>query len=171
MALSTNVTNLATRIATEIKTVRAELAAKTGDLSTLTTTAKSSLVAAVNELVGLIAEASGIDDGTTSTGSSWSSSKTSDEINAAVQAMRDNLVNGAPTALDTLSELATALSDNDSDIAAVITALDNRVRFDATQALTGSQQAQARTNIGAASATDLGDPNADYVATFVAGLA
>lgn len=171
MALSTNVQNLATRIATEIKAVRAELAASTGDLATLTTTAKSSLVAAVNELAGLIASASGIDDGSTSTSSSWSSSKTADEINSAVQSAVTALVNGAPTALDTLKEIADALAQDDSEIAALLTGLDNRVRFDAAQTLTGPQQAQARSNIGAAAAADLGDPNADFVATFVAGLA
>lgn len=50
MSLATNVTNLATRVATEIKSVRTLVNGNAADLSALTTTAKSNLVVALNEL-------------------------------------------------------------------------------------------------------------------------
>lgn len=170
MSLSTNITDVVQRIATEHKAIRTLVNGNAGDLSALTTTAKSNLVVALNELAAQIASASGIDDGAISTSSSWSSSKTVDEVTARIQAAITALVAGAPTALDTLNELAAALTDADSDIAALVTSIDNRVRYDAAQTLTAPQQAQARTNIGAASAADVGDTAANYVATFEAGL-
>ncbi|MFE7745357.1 hypothetical protein [Nocardia sp. NPDC057455] len=50
MSLVTQVSDLATRIGTEIKAVRSEVATKTGNLASLTTTDKSNLVAAINEV-------------------------------------------------------------------------------------------------------------------------
>ena len=51
MSLASNVTDLATRIATEFKAVRTLISGTgTGDISGLTTTAKTSLVAAINEV-------------------------------------------------------------------------------------------------------------------------
>lgn len=50
MSLVTQLSDLATRIGTEIKAVRTETAATTGSLASLTTTDKASLVAAINEV-------------------------------------------------------------------------------------------------------------------------
>ena len=50
MSLSTNVSNLATRIATEVKAIRTLVNGNVADLSALDTTAKSNLVLAINEL-------------------------------------------------------------------------------------------------------------------------
>lgn len=156
MSLATNVQDLATRVATEAKALRTLINGNGPDLSTLTTTSKSSLVAAVNELVAAVAalgSAEGgatIADGAPATGSVWSSSKTNSEISAAVAA----LVGGAPGALDTLAELATALSGDAGFATTVTTALGNRVRTDtAAQGLNATLQGNARTNIGAAAAT------------------
>lgn len=52
MSLATNITNLATRVATEVKGIRTLLNGNLADLSALDTTAKTHLVAAINELVG-----------------------------------------------------------------------------------------------------------------------
>ncbi len=52
MSLQTNLSNLVTRIATEFKTVKSKISGNTnGDLSGLTTTTKTSILAAINELV------------------------------------------------------------------------------------------------------------------------
>lgn len=52
MSLQTQIESLATRIATEFKTVKSKIAGNTsGDLSGLTTTVKTSILAAINELV------------------------------------------------------------------------------------------------------------------------
>lgn len=50
MSLATNVSDLATRIATEAKALRTLINGNAADLSALTTTAKTNLVAAINEL-------------------------------------------------------------------------------------------------------------------------
>lgn len=149
MSLSTNITNLATRTGTEFKAIRTLINGNAADLSDLTTTQKANLVAALNwlhaEVQALAGDAAGINDETTSTSSTWSSTKISTEISDAI----DALVAGAPDALDTLQELAEALQNNEGEIESILTGLNNRVRFDAAQSLTGPQQAQARSNIGA----------------------
>ncbi len=164
MSLEATLSNLVTRLATERNNHKNQM----GDLPSLSTTAKSSLVLAINELKTLIDNTTGIDDAATALGSTWSSTKIIGEINAA----RDALLNGAPGALDTLNELATALTDNDGDIATILTAQSKRVRTDtATQGLSATEQGNARTNIGAVSTTDIGNPDVDLVALFEAGLA
>jgi hypothetical protein len=189
MSLQTNLTNLATRVATECKSIRAALAASTGTLSSLTTTAKSNLVAAINELdadlAALSATAAGINDATTTTTSTWSSSKTNTAINAlvadasasgaantwsidkiktSIAAAKSELVNGAGAALDTLLELSAALGNDANFASTTATSLGNRIRVDAVQSFTAPQKAQACANIG------VGDPETDFVTTFEAGL-
>lgn len=198
MSLSTNVTDLATRVATEIKANKTLLNGNAADNSALTTTAKTNLVAAINEVAAASAGAAGIDDATITTTSTWSSSKTNSSINTAVAtkpsindaaaqtttvwsgSKTDSeigtrvsaLVDAAPGTLDTLNELAAALGDDPNFATTINTALGNRVRYDAAQTLTGPQQVQARANIDAASATDVGPtaPATSYVASFNAGL-
>lgn len=149
MSLSTNIQNLAVAMGTEVKATRVLLNGNAADLSGLTTTQKTNLVAAINwlhsELNAVAGGAAGINDASTSTNTTWSSSKTNAEISAAVAA----LVDGAPGALDTIKELADALGGQSGAITAIETALANRVRYDAVQTLTGPQQTQARANIGA----------------------
>lgn len=145
MSLVTNLQDLATRIATEVKTLRTLVNGNALDNSALITTSKTNLVAAINEVAAAAANASGISDTGTSTTTAWSSSKTNTEIQNKVAAVVDS----APGTLDTLNELAAALGDDPNFAASISTALGNRVRFDAVQALTGPQQVQARANIGA----------------------
>lgn len=151
MSLSTNVTNLATRVATECKSIRTLLNGNAADLSGLSTTAKTNLVAAINELKAEVAAAAAsggasINDAAISTTTTYSSNKIEQEIAEAVAA----LVNGSPAALDTLAELATALGNDPNAITSINTALGNRVRFDAAQTLTAPQKSQALANIAAA---------------------
>lgn len=58
MALTTEVSDLATAVGTEIKDVRSDFAGVTGSLASLDTTDKATLVAAINEVLG-VAEAGG----------------------------------------------------------------------------------------------------------------
>lgn len=149
----------------------ARVVAVTGDKSTLTTTAKNTIVAAINELDAAIdqlaGEAGAIDDASTDTDTTWSSTKTATEIANAVAA----LAGTAPATLDTLGEISDALGDNPNAITEILTALGNRVRFDAAQTLTAPQKAQAIANIGAVSAADIGNTDYDYVADIEAALA
>lgn len=171
MSLVTNLTNLATRVATEAKALRTLVNGNAADLSALTTSAKSNLVAAVNELkaaINALGTPATINDAATNTTQTWSSDKISDEITAALNAAID----GAPGALDTLNELAAALGDDANFASTVTTGLSNRVRTDTNaQGLTGTEKTNARTNIDAASATDVGDTTTNFVTTFEAGLA
>ena len=167
MTLEARVVALAQAIGTDVKTLNKAV----GSLGSLTTTAKSSLVAAINEIAQAAASATGIDDGVTSGASTWSSSKINSEISGAIS----GLVGGAGAALDTLKELADALGNDPSFAATIATQIANRVRFDAAQVLTSPQQAQARGNIGAAAAADvsslltgLGAYDRDYAADYAA---
>ncbi|SHH06484.1 hypothetical protein [Bradyrhizobium erythrophlei] len=71
------------------------------------------------------------------------------EVDAEVNAKVAGLVNSAPSTLDTLQELASALG-NDANFSTTVTAsLGNRVRVDTNaQGLTAAQQLNARTNLG-----------------------
>ena len=161
--LQARITDLATRMATECKSLRTLINANSSDLSALTTTQKASLVAAINELKTAL-DALGtpitISDSTSSTTQVWSSSKVASEITAAKNA----LTNGATAALDTLSELAAALGNDANFASTVTTALGYRLRFDTAQTLTTGQKTQACANLG------VGEPDTDFVTTFNSGL-
>lgn len=177
MSLETRIVSLAQAIGTDIKT----LGTAQGSLSALSTTTKTSLVAAINELVTMIGSAGAeINDaaGNGSTTVTWSADKIFDSIEAAKAAVKSELIDGAGAALDTLNELAAALNDDPSFATTIAGEIANRVRFDAAQTLTSPQQSQARTNIGAAAASDvsgliagLGAYDRDYAADYTAAKA
>ena len=161
--LQARITDLATRMATECKSLRTLINTNASDLSALTTTQKGSLVAAINELktaIDSVGSSITISDATTSTTQVWSSTK----VASAIQTAKDELTNGASSALDTLAELAAALG-NDADFASTVTtSLGYRLRYDAAQTLTAAQKTQACSNIG------VGEPDTDFVTTFNSGL-
>jgi hypothetical protein len=168
--LVTRLKDLATRIATEVKSVRTLVNGNAADLSGLSTTAKTNLVAAVNEVSAAVAQANAgtaalISDTTSGATKTWSSQKIGLEIAAQTKAVKDQLTNGASAALDTLSELAAALGNDANFAATTSAALASRVRFDAAQTLTAAQKTQAGANIG------IGEPDTDFVAVFTAALA
>lgn len=160
--LETNLKNAFTRVATECKALRTLVNGNTSDLSSLTTTNKASLVAAVNELKAALDSVGGvaINDAATNTTDTWSSSK----INTQITSVLNGVLDGAPDALNTLNELAAAIGDDASFTSTITTALGNRVRYDAAQTLTAGQITQACANIG------IGEPDTDFVTTFNAGL-
>lgn len=177
MSLATRIIALAQAVGADVKA----LTATQGSLSALNTTTKTSLVAAINELRTLVGSAGAVIDdnaGNGNTAVTWSADKIFDSIEAAKLAVKNDLVNGAGAALDTLSELAAALGNDPSFAATVAGEIANRVRFDAAQTLTTPQQAQARSNIGAAAASDvsalqtgLGAYDRDYAADYTAAKA
>lgn len=95
-------------------------------------------------------------DNVSATTSTWSSSKIASEITTAVQALRTQLVGNAGDALDTIYELAQALTNNSNYISTILSELAQAVKF-VPQTLTAAQAQQARTNILAASADLLGN--------------
>ena len=172
MSLETRIVALAQAIGTDVKA----LTAAQGNLASLNTTTKTNLVAAINELITMIGSAgASIDDGAGNgnTGATWSADKIFDSIEAAKTAVKDEILGGAGAALDTLNELAAALGNDPSFATTIAAEVANRVRYDAAQTLTSPQQAQARANIGAASAADvsglvtgLGSYDRDYAADY-----
>lgn len=174
--LVTRLQDLATRVATECKAIRTLLSNNTADLSALATTAKTNLVAAINELKdGLDDAVAGggavIDDGeSSSTTETWSITKIASEIADAASAVQAAILNGAGSAYDTLAELQALLEADDSAIAGINAALGNRLKFDAAQTLTTGQKAQGNANLGAAALADTGTLDTNFVTTFEAGL-
>jgi hypothetical protein len=176
--LTVRLQDLATRVATECKSIRTLLDGNAADLTALTTTAKTNLVAAINEVKALcdsLAASGGAtinDAATTSTTQTWSIDKIASELTDTAAAVKNEILNGAGAAYDTLAELQALLEGDAADITAINTALGNRVRTDtATQGLTTLQQSNARANIGAdITSTEIGNPDTDLVSTFEAGL-
>lgn len=172
---SDNLSLIFTRLGVDYKA----LETKIGNLTALTTTEKTNLVAAINELHSAInainnqvANASAINDTTTSTTTSWSSSKTSTELQKVaddavlkIQQLKDDLLGGASSAFDTFKELQDMFNNDASYASKVADALAKRVRVDAAQTFTVDEQKQACANIG------IGDPTVDYVAIYNAAKA
>lgn len=100
----------------------------------------------------LLANGSVIDLTIESQGINSNDSDTKVPSNAAVKDAIDtavtNLVNGAPTALDTLNELAAALGDDAAFSTTITTALGNRLKFDSSQTLSSAEKTQILTNLG-----------------------
>ena len=173
MTLEQRLILLAQAIGADIKALKIDQ----GALTDLDTTTKTSLVAAVNELKGIVDGLSGggavINDaaGDGDTTVTWSADRIFDAIAAASAALKNELTNGAGAALDTLAELANALGNDPSFAATIAGEIANRVRYDAAQTLTAPQQAQARANIGALGAVEIGNPDHDFVADYTAAKA
>lgn len=167
MSLTSQVSTLSTRIGTEFKTVRAALGANTA----LTTTDKSTLVAAINEIDASLSGAGAtINDSAASGTSVYSSTKTQSVADAAALAAKSDVLGGAGAAFDTLGELQALMQADDTETTGILTALGLRLRFDAAQALTAAQKTQAQTNMDAASGTGVGNTETDFVAVFDAAL-
>jgi len=157
MSLQTRITELAQGIAADIKSLKAVQ----GNLNALNTTAKASLVAAINEVLQL-AQAAGsssgatINDAETSAGSTFSSSK----ITTLLAELKNQILGGASAAYDTLQEIEAKLGSDDTALANLLTAVGNRISFADAQSLTAAQQLQACTNLG------IGDPTTDFLAAY-----
>lgn len=162
MSLATRIESLVIRVAQEFNDVRA----KAGNLASLTTTDKSNLVAAINELKAAVVSSAVIDDAHVAATTTYSSNK----IVSLLDALKTEILGGADAAYDTLVEIQQLLQNGTSGLDALLTAVNNRVRFDAVQTLTVPEQAQARSNIGAVAASDVGNTDTDFVAVFVGAL-
>ena len=158
----------ATEVGTQIKGLRTLM----GLLSNLTTTDKTNLIAAINEVNAKTAGAGAqIDDATARTTTVYSSSRTEARITEATTALKSDILGGAGPTVDTLKEIADILASSGSDVAALTTALSKRVSFDAAQTLTAPEKVQVNTNIGSVSLAQFGDPAATYRDVFLAALA
>ena len=163
MSLQTQIQSFVLRAAQEFNTVYAKI----GSLASLSTTDKSSLVSAINELKSAVNASTSVNDGAITTTTTYSSSK----IVGLLDALKSEILGGADAAYDTLLEIQQAIQTGETAASALLEAINKRVRYDAAQALTVPEQAQARSNIGAVAASDVGDTNFNFVAAFEAALA
>ncbi len=109
-----------------------------------------------------LSSATVIDDANVATTSTYSSSK----IVTLLDALKAEILGGADAAYDNLVEIQQLLQNGTSGLDALLAAVNNRVRFDSAQTLTAPEQAQARSNIGAVAASDVGNTDTDFVAVF-----
>ena len=174
--LQVRLTDLATRISTEVKALRTLLNGNAADNSALVTTTKTNLVAAINEVkqqANSLAASGGatINDASVSSATqTYSINKIITSIAEARAAVKAEILGGAGAAFDTLNELKTLLDDAETDLSSLTTALGNRLRFDAAQTLTAAQKIQVNANAGSVSLADAGNPDTNLVAVFEAGL-
>ena len=166
---SKQINDLAIRVGKECRLIYAKIGK-----SALTTTEKTTLIGAINELDAAVKSNDGdistinsaltalqtklngiIDDTSASTTKVYSSSKVESKITAAKQEVKDDLLGGAGAAYDTLKELADLIETNKTAIEALQTIAAGHVKYDAAQVLTNEQKAQARTNIGAVAASEI----------------
>lgn len=142
------------QITTLLKQVNNTLKGNQGDLTKLSTTDKTSLVNALNELKATIGNQTLLNDSQNTAANTWSATKISTEITKAI----NNLINGADTSSDTLKELA-------DKIAALAQADNGLVSASQSQSFTAQQKEQARTNIDVYSKAEIGDINTNFVTT------
>lgn len=132
------------RLVTAINNLDNRYDIKVGDLATLTTTDKTDVVKALNELKGKVDAVQAatqnpvaIDDRATANNKTWSSTK----INAQITKAITDLIGGANGANDTLKELADQIT--------VLAQADNGlVSATKAQTFTTEQKRQACANLG-----------------------
>lgn len=171
MSLVTNLTTAFTSIGTAIKGVKTTI----GTLASLTTTDKSSLVAAVNEVkAGIPAPGVSINDAApTATTTTYSASKIESVATAAASAAASALVNGAGSTVDTLKEIADLLTTDESTASALATTVASKVsqtRTVAGHALTTDVTLAVADISGAQASSTIGDTTHDFAGDFTAAL-
>ena len=126
MSLLTRITALINSIATDIKDVYAKI----GNLSTLQTTTKSSLVGAINEIkssVGLQ-----INDSTPSVSTTFSGTAIDSKIATAKTEVKNEILGSASAAYDTLQEIQAQMEADDTAAASLTTAVGQRPTYTET---------------------------------------
>ncbi len=172
MSLSSNNQDFATTVAGALKATRVLLNGNVADLSALDTTAKGSLLAAINEVFSIANAAANsggavINDAAASTSETYSSDKivaliaalildsataagttwSSSQITTYVADQLSTLLGGAPAALDTLKLLADSIGDDANYAASVTAALANKIDLASAQTYTSAQIAQGQANL------------------------
>lgn len=126
MSLLTRITALINSIATDIKDVYAKI----GNLNTLQTTTKSSLVGAINEI-----KASGgvqINDSTPSASTTFSGTAIDSKIAKAKTEVKNEILGSASAAYDTLQEIQAQMEADDTAAASLTTAVGQRPTYTET---------------------------------------
>ena len=122
MTLQQRLTGFINAVGADIKS----LITNQGTLANLTTTDKTNLVGAINEVKNSAGVQ--INDTTASGSSTYSSTK----INAQIQAAKDELRGGASSAMDTFAELQAEMEADDTASAGLVTAIGLRPTYTET---------------------------------------
>lgn len=123
-----------TEIKNSVDALKTDVGTKLGDLTSLNTTNKTSVVRALNELKASI--------GAINTGTDESA------VNQLIDNKINDLVANAPEALNTLKEIADKLQADETTATALASTVSKKVSFDSQQSLSTEQQKQAQENIG-----------------------
>ena len=97
----------------------------------------------------------------------WSADKLIAYITAAATQAKDDIINGAPAALDTLLEIANQLAADQTALGSLVLALDAAIRTDIVQAFTDAQKTQAQENMGVTASTMMASYTAAKAAAMV----
>ncbi|HQU83506.1 MAG TPA: hypothetical protein PKY59_10290 [Pyrinomonadaceae bacterium] len=160
MTLEQRLTALAQSIAADIK----NLLSTRGNLATLNTTSKTSLVAAINEVFSLTSSGSVIDDNAAS--NSTAKTYSANKVTALLAQVKSEIIGGASSAYDTLIELQNLLQTDQTAISGLLTAVGKRVAVDQAQSFTTGEKLQARQNIDAYGSVEIGNPDRNFVSDY-----
>lgn len=158
MSLVTQLTEFATAVGGDVRKLMTFINGRAADLSALKTTAKTNIVAAINELHDR--PSLSINDGAATTTTTWSGSKISDELSGKANTGHSHAwdsITSKPTTFAPSAHTHTTANVTGLDVA-----LNNRIRFDAAQTLTAAQKTQVHANL------DIGDITTDLEAIYVA---
>ena len=155
MTLEQRVLLLAQSIGADIKALKSA----DGSLGALSTTNKTSLVSAINEIFAL-ANSAGVQINDNAPASSTTVAYSPSKITALISTAVSSVLGGASAAYDTLLEIQNQLLGDDTAISSLLSAVGNRVAFDAAQTLTDAQKLTACTNIG------VGNYDRDFVSDY-----
>ena len=97
----------------------------------------------------------------------WSADKLIAYITAAATQVKDDIIDGAPAALDTLLEIAGQLAADQTALGALVLALDAAIRTDIVQTFTDAQKTQAQENMGVTASTMMASYTAAKAAAMV----
>ena len=97
----------------------------------------------------------------------WSADKLIAYITAAATQAKDDIISGAPAALDTLLEIASQLAADQTALGSLVLALDAAIRTDIVQAFTDAQKTQAQENMGVTASTMMASYTAAKAAAMV----
>lgn len=156
MTLEQRLTALAQSIAADIK----NLLSTRGNLATLNTTSKTSLVAAINEVFSLTSGGSVIDDNAAS--NSTAKTYSANKVTALLAQVKSEIIGGASSAYDTLIELQNLLQTDQTAISGLLTAVGKRVAADQAQSFSTGEKLQARQNIDAYGSVEIGNPDHNF---------
>lgn len=168
--LVTKVDSFATEVGKELKKTNKRV----GDISTLKTTNKGDVVAAINEIKDALANTGQafslqdakdglVKDGAKAADTTYSSNKIEDlvatEITKAKAAIKSELLDGAEESFDTLKELQEKIKSGTSVTDGLLEGLGNRLRIDEAMVLTEQQQQNVAKSLGLPA-------EVDFVTTF-----